>query len=538
MNRYNVLITILSALCSLIPALLYSQSVDTAWVRTYNGPANGNEGARQIRVDSLGNIYVAGASLGISSWYDYTTIKYNPNGDTLWLRKYNGTANSDDFVQAMALDNQSNVYVTGYSTSPGSSQNYATVKYNSAGIEQWVRRYDGPGPYADQAYAIAVDNQDNVYITGASSGLTSSDCVTIKYNANGDTLWIRSYNGPTNQEDVGNAIAIDNQGNVYVAGYTQGIYMRDYLLIKYNANGDTAWVRTYNNPQQNSDDIEQTLVLDNQGNSYISGFSSGANDADIVTIKYNPSGQEQWLKSYDGPGHTDDVPIKMIMDAQNNFYIIAVSYDSTGFEDYLTLKYNASGDTQWTRRYTTAEDADDEPRDVTLDNQNNVYVTGESDSSQTAMDILTVTYDSLGTLKWISRYTSSGLHEHIGEGIAVDRQGYVYVTGFYYNPPNYSDFVTIKYTQLSGIEEERSTLTAKRNTLEVFPNPAKTYFTVRLPKTADRSEIKIFDVIGNIVKSEELKGKNNRISLDGIKNGVYFVQVGDEMVKEKLVVTR
>jgi hypothetical protein len=86
--------------------------------------------------------------------------------------------------------------------------------------------------------------------------------------------------------------------------------------------------------------------------------------------------------------------------------------------------------------------------------------------------------------------------------------------------------------------QEHSAHYAPNLMFDIYPNPTKTYFTIRLPQPADRSEIKIFDVNGKIVKSEELKGKNNRVSLNGIKNGVYFVKVGNEMLKEKLVVTK
>jgi YVTN family beta-propeller protein len=102
---------------------------------------------------------------------------------------------------------------------------------------------------------------------------------------------------------------------------------------------------------------------------------------------------------------------------------------------------------------------------------------------------------------------------------------------------NYSSSSVSVIRDITGIEE-RSTLDATGNMLEVYPNPAKVFFTLRLPQSADGEQIKIFDVTGKIVISEELKGKNNRISLDRIKNGVYFVKVGNEMVKEKLVVTK
>ena len=90
-----------------------------------------------------------------------------------------------------------------------------------------------------------------------------------------------------------------------------------------------------------------------------------------------------------------------------------------------------------------------------------------------------------------------------------------------------------------GVEEERTTFDAIGNMLEVYPNPAKAFFTLRLPQSADREQIKIFDVTGKVVKELESSGKKElRISLKGIKPGVYFVRIGNEMVKEKLVVTR
>jgi hypothetical protein len=94
------------------------------------------------------------------------------------------------------------------------------------------------------------------------------------------------------------------------------------------------------------------------------------------------------------------------------------------------------------------------------------------------------------------------------------------------------------YSTGLGIEDNRQTLAANRFSLEVYPNPAKTFFIVHSPLNAQGSMLRMFDVTGNIVKSVELKGKSDRISLDGIKSGVYFVRVGNEMVKEKLVVTR
>ncbi len=83
---------------------------------------------------------------------------------------------------AIALDNSGNIYVTGMSYGSATDLDYATVKYDSSGVEQWVTRYNGPGNDDDIAWAIALDNSGNVYVTGESVGSgTYVDYATIKY---------------------------------------------------------------------------------------------------------------------------------------------------------------------------------------------------------------------------------------------------------------------------------------------------------------------------------------------------------------------
>ncbi len=87
-----------------------------------------------------------------------------------------------DYAYAIALDNLGNIYVTGVSWGSGTDYDYATVKYDSSGVEQWVERYNGPGNGSDVARAIALDNSGNIYVTGVSWGSgTDYDYATIKY---------------------------------------------------------------------------------------------------------------------------------------------------------------------------------------------------------------------------------------------------------------------------------------------------------------------------------------------------------------------
>ncbi|MEO0253187.1 MAG: SBBP repeat-containing protein, partial [candidate division WOR-3 bacterium] len=180
---------------------------------------------------------MTGKSLGSGTWFDYATLKYNSAGTYLRVRRYNGPSNGDDMAYAIAVDASGNVYVTGGSRGSGTRLDYATIKYNSAGDTVWVRRYNGPADTIDVAYAIAVDADSNVYVTGKSygSGTHHYDYATIKYNSAGDTVWVRRYNGPADTIDVAYAIAVDVDSNVYVTGksYGSGTHHYDYATIKY-----------------------------------------------------------------------------------------------------------------------------------------------------------------------------------------------------------------------------------------------------------------------------------------------------------------
>jgi len=213
-----------------------------AWPVRYNGPGNGDDRATALVVDDQGNVYVTGWSAGTSLLDDYATIKYSPSGDRIWAKRYNGPGNNSDIALALAVDAQGNVYVTGYSAGDGTNFDYATLKYSPSGERLWTRRYNGPGNGEDTAFALAVDAEGNVYVTGESGGPGSSeepytlaDYATLKYSPAGDLLWAKRYNGPGKFSDYAQALALDAQGNVYVTGWSTGEGSgSDYVTFKYN----------------------------------------------------------------------------------------------------------------------------------------------------------------------------------------------------------------------------------------------------------------------------------------------------------------
>lgn len=189
--------------------------------------------AKSLVLDGSGNVYVAGYSTGNGTKRDFTTIKYDGAGNQLWLKRYNSPGNENDEIASMAIDSQGNVCVTGRSL--GDFSDYLTMKYNASGAELWMKRYDGPAITGDddEANALAVDASGNVYVTGYSSGNgTSFDYATIKYDAAGAELWVKRYNSPGNGYDNAYALAVDTSGNVYVTGVAKGD--ASYTVVKYS----------------------------------------------------------------------------------------------------------------------------------------------------------------------------------------------------------------------------------------------------------------------------------------------------------------
>ncbi len=366
----------------------YDASGAPAWIRRYNGPENSRDAAIALAIDSAGNVYVTG-----TSGSDYATIKYDADGNQLWVARYNAGASGPlGGARALAVDSSGNVYVTGSSDGSSTSFDYATIKYDTHGNMLWIARYNGPGNTRDSARAVAIDNAGNVYVTGTTGTQPISgqggDYATIKYDADGNQLWVARYNGPSISSPFGESardIAVDNSGNVYVTGFSDatgtGFRGYDYATIKYDADGNEIWVARYNGPGNGLDE-PSALALDGTGNVYVTGESTGAGTAtDYATIKYDADGNELWVARYNGPRtgepQNTDRARALALDSAGNVYVTGESWGlpSTGL-NYVTVKYHAGGGQLWVARYTGG--FFDIPSAIALDAGGNVYVTGQS----------------------------------------------------------------------------------------------------------------------------------------------------------------
>ncbi|MDY6834386.1 MAG: SBBP repeat-containing protein [Chloroflexota bacterium] len=200
-------------------------------------------------VDADGNVYVIGQSQG-----NIVTIKYDTYRNQLWIR-YHDEPYACWVVGGVfiGMDDSNNVYVIGDCTSKMGDYDCVTIKYDNDGNKLWVRHYDGPASSHDSARSLAVDSAGNVYVTGGSDdGDGLSNYATVRCDAYGYEIWVSRYEGLTGTDCYPREIAVDGFGNVYVTGW-MWLYSdkAGWDTVAYDMDGNELWAAHYGNESVN-----------------------------------------------------------------------------------------------------------------------------------------------------------------------------------------------------------------------------------------------------------------------------------------------
>jgi hypothetical protein len=392
-------------------------------------------------VDGLGNVYVTGKSYGgsyIGGYYtydySYATVKYNTAGNQTWVARYDGPAGDDDVAQAIAVDASGNVYVTGKSyngkhlTNPAETPSGTSDEYAYATV-----KYDSAG---NQLWAARYDSPGQVddiaraiAVDGSGNvyvtGSSGGNYATIKYDSGGNRLWLASYGNSTNSTDGAVAVAVDGSGNVYVTGSSQN----NIVTIKYNSKGEQLWAALYEGEAK-------AMALDSSGNVYVTGQSGGK----YATIKYDTAGNQLWVAGFSGLSRGNGETAAIALDSSGNVYVTGTAWSPRSYLDsYATIKYDSEGHQLWVARY---DGYPGEAVAIAVSASGNVYVTGSMQGGS-AWDYVTVGYNNNGKELWAARYDGPAKGYDQAAAVAVDKWGNVYVTGK--SDGGGTDYVTIKY---------------------------------------------------------------------------------------------
>jgi hypothetical protein len=185
---------------------------------------------------------------------------------------------------------------------------------------------------------MVIDNNSNIIITGTNG--TTIDYSTVKFDPAGSVMWSKQYNSPTGW-DISRAVVKDNLGNIYISGATgtSGLpFSYKITTIKYSPAGEELWVNAYDGTGIGADGYSgYNIAIDDEASVYAIGQAYST--ANIITLKYNSSGDFQWAESYNGTGNSQDIPVALRVDTDGNIYSTGNSFDSVTGYDIAIIKY-------------------------------------------------------------------------------------------------------------------------------------------------------------------------------------------------------
>lgn len=498
--------------------------VQQEWIRRYPDSLGGYGEGRAITVDNLGSVYVTGSAI-LDNHYNYCTIKYNVKGDVGWMKLFPGNYGGGRVAIAEVVDESSNLYVSGYSWQGANNFDILTIKYDSSGNEKWVKYYNNPVNGEDGPTAIAIDNAGNIYIAGYSSyGGNNYVYCTIKYSTLGDMIWERDFGQPSASAGA-NAMAVDERCNVYVTGMSSN----HAITVSYDSSGNLRWSKDYYGTFGSQ---ANAMALDEDDNVFVTGQSAESTGYQYFTVKYDSNGGPKWVKLYCAYDYQWNVAHSIVVDISGNVIVNGISSPNGGPSSIRTIKYSNYGDSIWLIVDSTPRGYGPYPK-IAIDTFGNVYLTTSiGDTINNQGGYYTIKYDSSGNIIWKTYYNSyNPMYGSAPFGIITDQFGNVYVTG-HSSEPSYSaqtDMCTIKYSQpLFGIRKISNQIPERFMLYQNYPNPFNpvTIIIYELPKMSYVKLI-IYDILGKevatIVNQKQNTGKYQvEWDASSFSSGVYF----------------
>lgn len=514
-----------------VPSFVTAQ-VSQQWMASYDGPAHSYDITQYIDLDPAGNIFTAGTSTNPTTGPDMLICKFSSDGTFLWSRTHTAPGNRNDNSSGLKADPYGNVYLLGEIYTGGGNSELTLIKYNAAGDVIWLKQYTGGMSGYHSPKDMDIDDMGNVYVTGSSNGPHGySDLVLIKYDTAGTQIFAK-YIQSLGQLSMGSSITVDGSGsNIYVAGsyYYDLTWNRDFYTVKFNAAGDTVWTRRESGDIV-GDHYATEVITDNAGNVIVSGNTQNISGRDDITVvKYNSAGTRQWKTVNNLSGQRDHI-FNIVCDAAGNIYGGCKKGHSVA-NDFAVQKYNPAGVIEWTKVYDGG--GNDALTDMTVDNSGYVYVSGMTMVSGQDANSIILKYNSAGDILWQQQYNNAIVN--LGDqarDMVLDNAGNVIITGFTNNTNTATDALVIKYSQ-SGVTgvQNNNTIPEKFELSQNFPNPFNPATNIKfsIPENGNVT-MKVFDAQGKevaVLVNEFKSASSYSIDFNAshLSSGVYFYRI-------------
>lgn len=346
-------------------------------------------------------------------------------------------------------------------TGSSSNTDVTTQAFDTDGALLWSHSFDGPAAWHDQARGIALGADGHVYVTGNTPGPGNyANLLVLEYDAETGALLdsIQLAAGQWTSEH-GASIAADAEGNVFVGGGTVGDG-GDAMIVSFDADGDLRWRETWDGPADSpySGDtvVEVLLAPDGDLVTLIHGVM-GSLHPDYVVRKYaRADGALRWHSTWGVTG--GDSPRDLELDAQGDVYVTGTGIDFV--DKYSTIKLRGSDGALLWQGYDTF-DHHNSPSALALDGSGGVYVTGsvdpDGDRSNSNDNFFTVKRDAAtGDHLWSHHYGAGCLYcLDVPADVVADPSGHVFVAGTTSSPPYSGDGILLVLDAATGVELDR-----------------------------------------------------------------------------------
>ncbi|KOP27378.1 hemolysin [Hapalosiphon sp. MRB220] len=238
---------------------------------------------------------------------DVWVTKYDSNGNQRWFQEFGSSA--FDEAYAVTVSNDGSVYSTGWTLGDLGGKNagqydvWIAKNDNNNGQLEWTKQ-SGTKDF-EFPKGIDTDSQRNVYMTGWTLGdlggknAGSDDAWIGKYDSDGNRLWIKQFG--TSGDDASLSMKVDSNGNIFLVGYTDknlggsNVGSNDAWVAKYDSNGNQLWIQQFGTSKS---DIATSIILDEVGNVYVTGTTEGSLGA------MNAGSVDSWIAKLDSESGT------------------------------------------------------------------------------------------------------------------------------------------------------------------------------------------------------------------------------------------
>jgi hypothetical protein len=411
------------------------------------------------------------------------------------------------------------------------------IKTDSSGDTLWTNTFEyGEGNSVQQT-------SDGGYIIAGAGGYSpnSPDVWLIKTDANGDTMWTKTFGDSL--WDYGNSVQQTSDSGYIITGSRSKSFSGssgDVWLIKTDANGDTIWTKTFgNNLDHTGNSVQQTsddgYIIAGTYNVFRSVYSL---PSDVWLIKTDSNGDTIWTKIIRGSdelGYQSSTDVgKSVQQTSDDGYIIIGCKD----DDIWLIKTDSEGDTLWTKTYDSGKN--DWGNSIQQTSDGGYIIAGNKDS-----DIWLLKTDTNGDTTW-TKILDGGYYDWSNSVQKTSDGGYI-ITGVAKTSGDFSDVWLIKTApEITSIDENPHAVISGFQLHQNYPNPfnptTKISFTIPKP---EHFILNVYNTLGQKVATlldQKMNAGSHDVTFDAptLPSGIYFyrIQAGEFSQVRKMVLLR